>query len=55
MVIMKLITVPVSITTIVDVAKFVILTVLPVTDLLTINVMLVLLVSMPNQIPQSLV
>jgi len=55
MVTMKPITVPVPITTIVDAAKSVIPIVLLVTDLLMTNVMLVLMDSMPNQIPPSLV
>jgi hypothetical protein len=47
---MKLTTVLVFLIMIVDAAKFVILTVLLVTDLLTVNVMLVLMDSMPNQV-----
>jgi hypothetical protein len=53
--IMKPTTVLVFKTTIVVAAKFVILTVLLVTDLLTPNVILVLKDSMPNQIPMLLV
>lgn len=52
---MKLTTVLVLTMTIVVAAKFAILTVLLVTDLLTPNVMLVLKDSMPNQIPLLLV
>jgi hypothetical protein len=52
---MKLTTVLVLKTTTVVAAKFVTLTVLLVTDLLTPNVMLVLKDSMPNQIPLLLV